>query len=210
MVDSVSKSACTLSWQPPKKDGGSPVTGYYVEVTSGYSSRFKRVNKQPITEQLLKYDLEQGETYEFQVCAENLAGVGPPSATSGKFTAKDPYDVPGKPGQPQYDDVMRDESVHLSWAAPDSDGGAPITGYVVEARKVGDVKWTQLSGEGDVPDTRYEARGLTDGEQYEFRAAAQNKAGTGPFSAPSKTCKFGEGLRHLCMLHFLHVIDMAK
>lgn len=31
VVDAVSEDSVSLSWEPPKKDGGKPVTGYIVE-----------------------------------------------------------------------------------------------------------------------------------------------------------------------------------
>ena len=30
-VDEVGKSSCALTWKAPEFDGGSPITGYYVE-----------------------------------------------------------------------------------------------------------------------------------------------------------------------------------
>ena len=190
MVDDVTKSSCKLSWQPPNKDGGSPVTGYFIEVASGYSTRFKKVNKQPIDALDFEYDLEEGESYEFQVCAVNLAGVGKPSASTGKFTAKDPFTVPSKPGTPEPE--VKKDHVALTWSKPETDGGARITGYIVESRRVGEMKWSKISQDGEVPDTMFDAKDLKDGESFEFRVSAVNKAGTGPPSSPSQPCKYGE------------------
>ena len=38
-VDNVTSSDMTLSWEAPADDGGSLVTGYYVEKRQGYSNR---------------------------------------------------------------------------------------------------------------------------------------------------------------------------
>ena len=38
-VSDVNKRGATLSWSPPKQDGGSMVQGYVVERKTGYSSR---------------------------------------------------------------------------------------------------------------------------------------------------------------------------
>ena len=191
-VENLTKDSCTLSWQPPEQDGGAEVTGYYVEMTSGYSSRFRRVNKQPISAQYFECDLDEGETYEFQVCAENVAGVGPPSESSGKITAKNPFDVPGKPEAPLVTS-QGPKGVILTWEAPASDGGAAITSYVTQARRMGDLKWKQALGEsGNLLEKSWDVTDLKDMEKYEFRVAATNKAGTGEFSNPSKVHKFGE------------------
>ena len=41
-------------------------------------------------------DLIEGEDYEFRVVAENDAGEGKPSDTTGIVKAKDPFTTPGK------------------------------------------------------------------------------------------------------------------
>ena len=70
----------------------------------------------------------------------------------------------------------------LSWAPPDSDGGASIQGYVVERKEPYSSKWTPV---GKTDDTTFTVRGLKAGSQYEFRVAAENKAGVGAFSPSS-------------------------
>jgi len=121
-----------LAWEPPSFDGGSEIKGYYIERSSGYSSRFVKVNRDPIarTQQTFS-DLVEGTEYEYRVLAENEAGISKPSETTGVFVAKDPYGKPGKPGTPTVKDVSKG-SVTIEWEAPASDGGAEITDYVVE------------------------------------------------------------------------------
>ena len=40
-----------------------------------------------------------------------------------------------------------------------------------------------------IPETSYVVKDLSEGTDYEFRVAAENKAGVGPFSPPSKPIK---------------------
>ena len=80
-----------LTWRAPASDGGAPVTGYYVEQLSQFSSRWSKVNKKSISELTLTLtDLTMGEKYEVKVAAENEAGVGP-FCDPISFIAKDPF-----------------------------------------------------------------------------------------------------------------------
>lgn len=54
-VEDLSKSSCTLIWEAPAFDGGAPVTGYYVERSSGYSNRWVKANREPISRMTFKF-----------------------------------------------------------------------------------------------------------------------------------------------------------
>ena len=187
----LTKTSTVLKWDPPKDDGGSPITGYYIERMNPYGTRWVKVNKEPITERKMPIDdMEEGNEYKFRVMAENAAGVGEPCEPISVI-AKDPFDPPEAPGQPIVEDIMP-ETADLAWAPPASDGGAPIENYVVEFRAVGEKKWRRANQGVPVPDPKWTAPGLKKEVDYEFRVAAENKAGTGPFSPPSEARKYGE------------------
>ena len=99
-------------------------------------------------------------------------------------------DKPGKPGAPEFSDI-KDTSLHLNWSPPEDDGGAEITNYVIEFRKEGDFKWVVLTSDS-IPEPKFKATGLQTDVTYEFRVAAENKAGQGPFSDPSAPVKVKE------------------
>ena len=84
-------------------------------------------------------DLIEDSEYEYRILAENEAGISKPSPTTGIFKARDPYERPGKPGQPDISDIQP-ESVQLAWTAPAKDGRSPITNYIVESKEVGEFK----------------------------------------------------------------------
>ena len=69
-------------------------------------------------------------------------------------------------------------SVTVRWSAPRDDGGADVTGYVVEKREASRRMWQNV---GSVPPdvTELEAGGLYEGNQYVFRVAAENVVGLG-------------------------------
>ena len=72
----------------------------------------------------------------------------------------------------------------LTWTAPESDGGAKITGYYVERQESTSNRWTRITKE-PVVDTAHRAKDLIEKNKYMFRVCAENKAGKGPFSEPS-------------------------
>ena len=92
VVSNVSRDSCCLTWQPPERDGGSPVTGYHVERRSNTSKRWVFISKEPISNTVFDVkDLYFENEYTFRVSAENKAGCGPPSQPSEPIMAKDPW-----------------------------------------------------------------------------------------------------------------------
>ena len=91
---------------------------------------------------------------------------------------------PGKPGTPDFSNI-KDTALTLHWSAPESDGGAEIFNYIIEHRVEGGFKWIAATTD-TVPTTQYNVTKLKEAATYEFRVAAENKAGVGPFSDPSQ------------------------
>lgn len=96
-IQNVTKNSCELIWETPEQDGGSPITGYYVE-RSSQRSKFVKVDKNSQLYLVKKItDLVEGAEYELRVVAENKVGLSQPSGTTGIFIAKDAVDKPGPP-----------------------------------------------------------------------------------------------------------------
>ena len=76
-------------------------------------------------------------------------------------------------------------SVTLTWKPPKSDGGQPLTGYLIECRDVRRVAWAPLA---TLPPnaTSYTADKLLTNNDYYFRVVAQNSEGK---SAPLENSK---------------------
>lgn len=72
-------------------------------------------------------------------------------------------------------DVDKTE-VSLVWNRPDRDGGAEITGYLVEYQEDGADEWTKFQ---TVPMLECVVKGLQKGKIYKFRVRAQNIVGLG-------------------------------
>jgi hypothetical protein len=85
--------------------------------------------------------------------------------------------------------------VELEWTRPSTDGGSPVTGYVIEKRDKYSPTWEKCAEvEGD--NTSGKVKDLIEGTPYEFRIRAVNKAGPGepsdatkPHIARPKNCK---------------------
>lgn len=85
------------------------------------------------------------------------------------------------PSAPQWLEVVNITKVNadLKWQLPSSDGGSPITNYVVEKRDVRRKNWQTV--DTTVKDLKYTVLPLIDGSLYVFRVAAENAVGTGDF-----------------------------
>ncbi|CAH1802735.1 unnamed protein product, partial [Owenia fusiformis] len=86
---------------------------------------------------------------------------------------------PGKPGKPVIGEIT-DNSIALTWKAPEDDGGAEIFNYIIEYKPALEYKWCKANVDEMVPERAYTVTGLITNEDYEFRVTAENKAGTGP------------------------------
>ena len=104
---------------------------------------------------------------------------------------------PDRPGVPQIMEVMKTK-ISLSWDAPRSDGGSPIFNYCVEYREEELFKWTRANRD-NMDETKYTVKGLKENTVYEFRVAAENKAGTGAYSENTSPVKAEERVGRCCV-----------
>ncbi|XP_021713428.1 twitchin isoform X4 [Aedes aegypti] len=181
-VESYGGEHLTLCWNAPLDDGGSPVTNYVVERKEKNSSNWTKVSSYCTTTYLKIRNLRINQQYEFRVYAENKYGMSEP-AQSDTIIAKHPFDVPTQPGTPTRVETTED-SVTITWIKPASNGGSPITHYIVEKRPAAEGTWTKVQ-QGTLKDLMCKVSGLTENREYIFRVAAVNAAGQSPFSAAS-------------------------
>jgi hypothetical protein len=76
-------------------------------------------------------------------------------------------------------------SATVSWTAPETNGGSPITGYKVTPYLNGTTAQTAVSAGAGATSTT--VNGLTAGSSYTFTVLAVNAVGNGPQSAPSNS-----------------------
>lgn len=85
----------TVTWDEPEYDGGSPVTGYWLERKETTGKRWTKVNRDPLRIMPLGMEhivtgLMEGAIYQFRVIAINAAGPGLPSVPSDPVMSRDP------------------------------------------------------------------------------------------------------------------------
>lgn len=93
-------------------------------------------------------------------------------------------DVPSEPKNARVTKVNKD-CIFVAWDRPDSDGGSPITGYLIERKERNSLLWVKAN-DTPVRSTEYPCVGLIEGLEYSFRIYALNKAGSSPPSKPTE------------------------
>ncbi len=174
--------AFQLNWSAPFDDGGSEVTNYIVERAEKGTHNWVKVSSYVTTTYTRVRNLTLNKEYDFRICAENHYGVSEPCLTDEAIKAKYPFDPPGPPGNPS-ELACTTDSISVQWTRPRSDGGSPITGYVVEKRKTAQ-NWSRACHQ-TIDDLMLKVSGLEENEDYEFRVAAVNAAGQGRWSQSS-------------------------
>ncbi len=166
----------------------------------GTSPRWIRITPHPILDTSYRVDdLIDGNSYDFRVLAENKVGFSQPSQPSGGVMARDPWDRPSKPGSLRISDISK-RSCRLDWSAPTSDGGDDIRAYSVEYRVAGAFKWVRANEMERSTDTHYKVTGLQDDVEYEFRVAAENRAGFGTYTESAMPVRYESPRGELTLL----------
>lgn len=117
------------------------------------------------------------------MCAENLAGIGKVSRSSGMALCRDNIECPGPP---EVVSVGKD-NIKISWEKPSYDGGSKIigwfeifmvervsfenslfSGYVIEKKELPAGRWTKCNF-SNVLELSYNAVDLSEKSEYIFR-----------------------------------------
>ncbi len=181
--------SAALQWTVPTSTGGSPVTGYVVEMRSKsgstWSSWATKASTTATTVTTTVTGLTNGTPYEFQVRAKNKYGAGDPSTarqvvpTAG---GTNPPPTPPKVTAPSKVSGLKAVSkkkrkVVLTWS-PAAANGARITGYQIQYR-LASKAWNNLT---TATTTSYTwAKGKAR-KKYAFRVRAMNAKGPGAYS----------------------------
>ena len=162
-------NSVAIAWSAPSSNGGSAITGYkvYRGTTSGGETLLTTLGN--ITS-FTDATAANGTTYYYKVSALNAVGEG---ATSNELFAK-PATVPGAPTLSGA--APGNASVSLTWSAPGSNGGSPVTAYRVYRGTTsgGETLLTTLGNVSGWTDTT-----VTNGTTYYYKVSAVNSVGEG-------------------------------
>jgi hypothetical protein len=172
-----------LTWTAPPAITGLAILGYKVERRNGVGGWTVVIERTESNDTAYTVTgLTNGSSYTFRVSAVNARVTSDPSAESAAVT---PFGFPGTPTNVRSTSPSAGKAT-ITWTAPSSNGGSPITGYKVEARK-GSGSWTVLAANTNSTSTTYNASNLTSGSSYAFRVSAINARGAGSPGTTSAT-----------------------
>lgn len=159
----------TVTWSVPASTGGLSVQAYVVTAEPGGASREVGADSRSVTFS----GLENGTAYAFTVVARNEVGKGPGLVSASVRTPG----VPTHPGTVRATTGTR--SATVTWEAPAQDGGAPLTGYVVEASPSG----ARMTVDAATRSATFSDLNST--QAHTFTVSATNAVGRSATSAPS-------------------------
>ncbi len=179
-LSNVTATSSTVSWSAPSTDGGSAITSYLVEYRAATATTWRSVTVTAPTTSTTVSALMRNATYTYRVTARNSVGRSLASTTTSVRTLTG---IPTAPRKVSVSSVGTTATV--SWAAPESTNGAPLTAYRVEYRTTRSSAWqskTVRSISGGVPATTVTITGLAPRSVYQVRVIAQSQFGS---SAPA-------------------------
>lgn len=172
-------ASIALSWTAPVSNGGSAISAYKIEVSTDNGATWTVVtaNTGSTATSATLNQLSTG-SYRYRISALNANGSSLASTASAVISV-----TASTPGSPTNLAISHSPfgSATVTWDAPSSDGGSPVTGYVVEYEVGG--AWQALAPSG----RSATVSNVWSSQTWSFRVAATNAIGTGNFSVQAHT-----------------------
>jgi fibronectin type 3 domain-containing protein len=163
----------SLRWSPPASDGGALVTGYRVYRGTSNGSMSLLASIGAANTSYTDSSVTGGATYFYAVTAVNAVGE---SSASNQLSAT-AWSVPGAPTLTGAKGGK--VGIALTWTAPASSGGTPVTGYRIYRGSASGGE-TLVATVGNV--SAYTDTTAPNGKTAYYQVAAANAVGAGPRS----------------------------
>lgn len=181
-------SQASVAWAAPASDGGTAISGYYVQyaTNSGFTTGVSSLIPVSGTSTTVT-GLTNGTAYWFRVGARNQVTNAVSSSTSSAYVTSASSVTPAAttpPGLPTGLTLAQQTpqnpiGVLVSWTAPS--GGATPTGYIINYSQNSDFSGG-FSVRVPVTTTSFELNGLDESELYYIRVLAFNANGNGSYT----------------------------
>lgn len=87
----ITKSSVALGWSRPKDDGGSAISGYFVEYKVAFAEIWSRHETKITSTMFTLFGLTPDADYQFRIVAVNSIGESEAGPSSDTITCKDPF-----------------------------------------------------------------------------------------------------------------------
>ena len=186
-----SDTEITVTWGSPASDGGADITGYMVQ--RAYMGADNMMSEwMDVDPAHMGMDMEYMDTglmpetaYYYRVAAMNSVDMGEYSDGMAMATTEATDTAPGVPTVVTAMETS-DTEITVTWGSPASDGGADITGYMVQRAYMGAdnmmSEWMDVDPAHMGMDMEYMDTGLMPETAYYYRVAAMNSVDMGEYS----------------------------
>ena len=174
-----------LTWTRPGHDGGRPITGYRIEVSStGFSGwTALEANTGSTGTRYTHSSLTPGTSRHYRVAAINSLGTGAFSnvatGTTNAAAPSAPRSLRARADGPN--------SVTLNWDPPLNTGGAPVIGYRIWRSGSAQGAFIVIQDNTGKTTTTFQDTNLLPATTYRYQVAAINRVGAGQRSPAAST-----------------------
>ena len=130
-VTKVTRDSCSLTWSPPKTDGGAFVKSYVIQKREVSRRSWMIITRNCQRAAYTIIDLEPGSNWCFCVVAENEFDVGEPCELGNCRNSVVMTELPSCPDKAEVTNVTA-TTISVKWTATMSNGGSRISYYIIE------------------------------------------------------------------------------